>query len=141
MTQSEYSVGDEPAIRKAASGRDPISGYPCPFCGGNALLRSSGDLPQDTERVEVYCDNQFCDAREIVILITRGEGTHARADVRALSAVDDGTEAEQEADGYELDRDETGNGRPARLSRSGRRSRVVGRSHHAAMRHRGRPPT
>lgn len=87
----------------------PLAAIRVPFCGGNALLRSSGDLPQDTERVEVYCDNQFCDAREIVILITRGEGTHARADVRALSAVDDGTEAEQEADGYELDRDETGN--------------------------------
>jgi len=63
----------------------------------------------DTERVEVYCVDSRCDAREIVLLIRRGEGTHDRADVQALRVVDDGTSEEQEADGAMLRRDDDGN--------------------------------
>jgi hypothetical protein len=108
MNNSGFSLGDEPAIRRAAGDGRKLDGYACPFCGEAQLLLSDGDLPIDTERVEVYCDNGYCAAREIVILVERGDGAHKRADVQALRAVDRGTEAEQEADGATLERDSEG---------------------------------
>jgi hypothetical protein len=80
---------------KVASERGEIKGWRCPFCEADQLLLSTTDLPIDTERLEVYCDNSNCEA--IVILIERGGGAHRRADVGALRAVDRGTDAEQEA--------------------------------------------
>jgi hypothetical protein len=109
VTDAGYSCGDEPAIRRSASNDAGIAAYLCPFCGQSSLLLSNVDLGIDTERVEVYCDNARCDAREIILLIRRGEGTHDRADVQALRAVDDGTTEEQEADGAMLRRDGDGN--------------------------------
>lgn len=103
-----YSVGEQPAIRQQADDRGHIDGHPCPFCGSKTLLQSRGDLASDTERVEVYCNNTLCDAREVIILIRRGERTDERADVQALTTVDRGTESEQERDGYTLRRDATG---------------------------------
>lgn len=59
----------------------------CYFCGDDTLIRSGGDLPVDHRRVEVYCDNDQCDAREIeVIVVDDGtEDTAARTDVRILT--------------------------------------------------------
>jgi hypothetical protein len=110
MTVPSFSEGDEPAIRRAVGDHGKIADYACPFCGSASLLASSTDLKLDTERVEVYCDNSHCAAREIVILIKRGDpGPGTRADVLALQAVDRGTVEEQEADGYTIERDEHGN--------------------------------
>jgi hypothetical protein len=109
MTSLRWTKVDEPAIRGMVRESKRIEGYPCPFCGTMTLLQSDGDLTIDTERVEVYCDNDRCDAREIVILIKRGAGAHRRADVSALRAVERGTYEEQEADGAIVERDHDGN--------------------------------
>jgi len=62
------------------------------FCGAQTLKRSASDRPKDPGRMELYCDNQFCDAREMVLLVTRdGAGAYDRADVRALRLIDNGT--------------------------------------------------
>jgi hypothetical protein len=62
---------------------------PCYFCGSNVAKLSSGDRPDDPGRLELYCENQECDAREVAILVLRdGTGAPERADVRALREVD-----------------------------------------------------
>ena len=58
------------------------------FCGDETVILSDFDRALDYGRVEVYCDSPECDAREVVLLIRRGEGANMRADVRALEAVD-----------------------------------------------------
>lgn len=57
-----------------------------------------------------YCDNPLCDAREMAIIGLRMNGrvSDHRADAAAIEAIDQGTEAEQEAEGVELIRDERG---------------------------------
>lgn len=68
----------------------------CPFCGADTAILSAHDDPDDPGRVELYCDNGNCDAREITILVMR-DGTFdtgERTDVRALRAVDHGPEDE-----------------------------------------------
>lgn len=87
---AEGTLDDEvqpvPWIRR---GRNAERAF-CLFCGERSLLLSDDDDASDTGRVEVYCDNGECDAREIVILNTRGWGADLRADVRALDDVDRG---------------------------------------------------
>jgi hypothetical protein len=58
----------------------------CYFCGEHTLIPSSGDLPLDRRRVQVYCDNDQCDARETEVIVMRDgtETTAARTDVRIL---------------------------------------------------------
>jgi hypothetical protein len=104
MAAGEFEEGTTPAIREA------LDEYPCPFCGKNTLLKSYGDLPQDNYRVELYCDNTLCDTRTMVIVGLRmnGQVSDHRADAAAIQAIDRGTEAEQEAEGIELIRDERG---------------------------------
>ncbi|MFF7256681.1 hypothetical protein ACG93S_14970 [Streptomyces sp. WAC01490] len=78
--QTEATFGDQPK---------PVQ---CLFCGGQALKRSMPDADEDSGRLELYCDNHLCDAREMVLLVMRdGAGAHLRADVRALHLIDDGT--------------------------------------------------
>ena len=59
----------------------------CYFCGVDTLIRSAGDLSIDHRRVQVYCDNDRCDAREIEVLVVDDgtENTSARTDVRILA--------------------------------------------------------
>jgi hypothetical protein len=61
---------------------------PCYFCGEAAVILSYGDERDDNGRLELYCDNPRCDARETVILVIRGGGAHLRADVKALKAAE-----------------------------------------------------
>ncbi|GGU62594.1 hypothetical protein [Streptomyces daghestanicus] len=64
----------------------------CMFCGGQTVKRSESDRSRDTGRIELYCDNGSCDAREMVLLVRRdGADAYARADVRALNLIDNGT--------------------------------------------------
>lgn len=60
---------------------------PCYFCGKDTILVSAGDLNIDPRRIQVYCDNDRCDARETeVIVVDDGTvTTSARTDVRILA--------------------------------------------------------
>ncbi len=110
MTEPSFDRrSDTPGLRSAMQSDGGESAWPCPFCSAQTLLLSVGDIGADRDRVEVYCDNTDCDAREIVVLLMRGEGAHDRADVIALQAVDEGTRAEQEARGFEFKEDDAGN--------------------------------
>lgn len=90
----EWEAGGEPWLRR----RQPHTTYgpesnpaQCVFCGAMTLKRSASDRGNDPGRMELYCDNQFCDAREMVLLVVRdGAGAHDRADVRALRLIDRG---------------------------------------------------
>jgi hypothetical protein len=140
MTDAQLSKGDEPAIRKAVVAYNTIESYPCPFCGDMALLLNGNDLGIDTKRVEVFCGNSHCEARDIVILIKRGAGAHRRADVWALRAVDEGTDAEQEVDGAILERDAEGNVASRAWScNKASRSRSRGERDHQTLERRRRP--
>ncbi len=68
----------------------------CYFCGEATAIISDGDNPEDTGRVEVYCLNSQCDAREVTALVTRdGHGCGWRADVQALDEIDKTPEMRQ----------------------------------------------
>jgi hypothetical protein len=63
------------------------------------LIESWTDLGADTVRVELYCNNSNCAAREIVILAhTRGEAGQ-RADLDALDNVDRGPATKRNSSG------------------------------------------
>lgn len=88
---TSYSYADSvPAIREAT----PKTPWRCPWCGEMTWFTSDGDDRHDSGRVEMYCDNQDCDARETVVLITRGHShtstlsADMRADVRALAQLE-----------------------------------------------------
>lgn len=62
----------------------------CPFCGQASAKRSYGDEEADTGRLELYCTNDNCQAREITVLVMRDSyQAHTRADVRILHAIDE----------------------------------------------------
>jgi hypothetical protein len=77
-----WENGTEPWIRKNPKAI-------CYFCGEPTAIVSWSDLKEDTGRVEVYCDNGKCDAREMTVLVTGdGGGASRRADVQALADID-----------------------------------------------------
>lgn len=87
-----WSSGQEPWIRAALPGRAlAAQGYAqCYFCGAQTAKLSAVDLSGDTGRVEVYCDNSDCEAREVAVIVLRdGNRASDRADVRMLRAVDE----------------------------------------------------
>lgn len=91
----EWNAEGEPWLRRhqpeATYAHEPKS-VQCLFCGSQTLKRSASDRSQDPGRLELYCDNGRCDAREMVLLVRRdGAGAGRRADVRALNLLDDGT--------------------------------------------------
>jgi hypothetical protein len=94
----EHNVGYTEALRATAptyawdSGTTPWlraadSMFTCYWCGEQTATRSWGDLAGDTGRVEFYCENPDCTAREVdvVILDDRRHSARDRADVRALT--------------------------------------------------------
>lgn len=92
---NEWEAGTVPWLRRqqknATFGHEP-DGVQCMFCGAKTLKRSMGDRDEDPGRMELYCDNTDCDAREMVLLVTRdGAGAGDRADARALRLIDRGT--------------------------------------------------
>lgn len=84
-----WEAGTEPWARRAVMSGEELQ---CPFCGQHTLIRSFGDLRADNARVELYCDSQDCDAREITVLVMRDATaeTAGRPDVRALEAIETG---------------------------------------------------
>ncbi|MFJ8755673.1 hypothetical protein [Streptomyces cyaneofuscatus] len=108
MTErAEWDAEATPWARRPDAGQT----LPCYFCGGKTAILSFDDRSDDPGRLELYCDNQMCDAREVVVLVLRnGAGAHARADVRALHEVDKPAEAIDDRDvmgGYEDRKDLT----------------------------------
>ncbi|MEW2498491.1 hypothetical protein AB0942_33910 [Streptomyces nodosus] len=92
---NEWEAGATPWLRR----HQPNAGYgsepnpiQCMFCGSRTVKRSGTDHDDDPGRIELYCDNGLCDAREMVLLVKRdGADSGLRADVRALHLIDDGT--------------------------------------------------
>lgn len=89
-----WEAGATPWLRRhqtnAGYGTEP-NPIQCLFCGGQTVKRSSTDHEEDPGRIELYCDNGSCDAREMVLLVRRdGAEAGLRADVRALRLVDEG---------------------------------------------------
>lgn len=83
--RAEWDADATPWARRPDTGQT----LPCYFCGGETAILSFGDRPDDSGRLELYCDSELCDAREVVVLVLRnGAGAHERADVRALHEVD-----------------------------------------------------
>lgn len=67
--------------------RDCENLAPCYLCGKRTVLRSfSGDMKSDHGRVQVYCDNDQCDARETEVIVVRDgtKTTPERTDVRIM---------------------------------------------------------
>lgn len=77
-----WRPGQAPWIRSAGPD-EPVG---CYFCGKSTAITSFGDVSIDTGRVELYCDNGACDAREVeVIVVDDGTSrTAQRTDVRIL---------------------------------------------------------
>ncbi|MEU4010257.1 hypothetical protein AB0H30_17480 [Streptomyces pseudogriseolus] len=92
---NEWEAGATPWLRRhqtEATWGPEANSVQCMFCGEKTVKRSASDREQDPGRLELYCDNQFCDAREMVLLVKRdGADAIFRADVKALHLVDDGT--------------------------------------------------
>lgn len=90
VARSTVRASDSPApqaipwLRRRVARENPAS---CYFCGATTLVRSSGDLLVDHRRVQVYCDNDQCDARatEVVVVDDGTKDTRARTDVRVLA--------------------------------------------------------
>ena len=89
MTGLEYIEGNQPWVRQNAQQ------LICPYCGKKELLVSYGDVKKDDLRVELYCDNTYCDVREFTIVALRTNGRVQRADVIALEEIDAGTDSER----------------------------------------------
>ncbi|MFE2755654.1 hypothetical protein ACFXGA_27005 [Actinosynnema sp. NPDC059335] len=63
----------------------------CYFCGEFSAIVSLHDRAADVGRVEVYCTNSDCEAREMTVLVMK-DGTREtaeRSDVRVLRMIDD----------------------------------------------------
>lgn len=94
-----WQVGQTPWVQAALIGPPENSpGYAqCYFCGQMTAKLSSSDVEADTGRVDVYCNNTWCEARETTVLIIRdGANASERADARMLAAIDNDTHTTQE---------------------------------------------
>lgn len=94
MKPDQWEAGSAPWVRQAqpmAHLGPGAARFQCYFCGGQTVTRSICDIEEDAGRMDLYCDNPDCDAREIAVIVRRdGHGAWGRADVRALAAIDDG---------------------------------------------------
>lgn len=91
---SGWGPEDAPWARRAG-GSQPGNGQEgpgyliCYFCGQKTVKRSYGDDAADTGRLELYCKNEYCEAREVAVIVLRDTiQAHLRADVRVLHALD-----------------------------------------------------
>lgn len=91
---SEWSAGETPWIKAEAignEGQQPFQpGYAlCYFCGETSAKVSVEDVSIDNGRVQLYCQNEACEAKTVEVIVTNDYHlADCRADVRALLAVD-----------------------------------------------------
>lgn len=89
-----WGPDEVPWARRAGSaqpdqGREGPGYLYCYFCGERSVKRSYGDKDDDTGRLELYCTNDNCEAREMTIIVLKDAiQAHRRADVRILEALD-----------------------------------------------------
>lgn len=97
LTEHEYEEGDEPWARRQGNKDGKVQDFPCPYCGKKAVLISYGDIPEDDLRIELYCDNTWCEVRTFTIVALRTDRLlqNHRTDVAALHEVDEGTDEER----------------------------------------------
>ncbi|MWV58725.1 hypothetical protein [Rathayibacter sp. VKM Ac-2754] len=94
-----WQVGETPWVRSALVGPAANSpGYAqCYFCGQMTAKLSESDVEADTGRVDVYCNNTWCEARETTVLILRdGAAASDRADTRMPAAIDNDLHSTQQ---------------------------------------------
>lgn len=79
---NSWKRAQEPWVRTLA----PQEPTDCYMCGQVTSIQSYSDIAGDPGRVAMYCDNEYCAARESeVIVVNDGtEHTRGRSDVRAL---------------------------------------------------------
>jgi hypothetical protein len=88
MRAVSRSTGADPVVKRAVPWiQRTDTAAVCFFCGQDSVNLSYGDLREDHGRVEIYCDNGDCDAREVeVIVVDDGTAaTRTRSDVRILA--------------------------------------------------------
>ncbi|MFE9172780.1 hypothetical protein ACFYNZ_25445 [Streptomyces kebangsaanensis] len=94
MKSDQWKSGTTPWVRRAQPTAHLGVGaarFQCYFCGGQTATRSIDDVEADNGRIDLYCDNEDCAAREVTVIVRRdGDGAQGRADVRALAAIDEG---------------------------------------------------
>lgn len=90
-----WGPDEAPWARKAGvsrpqQGREGSGYLDCYFCGNKSVKRSYGDEDADTGRLELYCTSEYCEAREMTVIVLKDTiQAHHRADVRLLQALDD----------------------------------------------------
>lgn len=92
--KNEWGPELMPAVRRTLPASESAStarAY-CYFCGEQTTIASHNDLLEDSGRITLYCTNDRCEAREVIVIAKRdGTSAHLRADVRILEALDEGT--------------------------------------------------
>jgi hypothetical protein len=81
---------------------DRTDGPRCPYCGMNSLIRSYGDIAADDMRIEAYCTNVECEAREVIILANTRHAVGPRADLNAPYDVDRGPASPRNPRGWHM---------------------------------------
>lgn len=86
---ADWSHGSTPWVRGVDGSPAGSEAIICYLCGSSTMMRSWGDLADDHGRIQLYCDNPDCAAREVemIVLEDGNPATGRRADVRALMAV------------------------------------------------------
>lgn len=86
---ADWSHGSTPWIRRRVGSPAGSEAITCYLCGSSTMMRSWGDLADDHGRVQLYCDNPDCAAREVDLIVLRDghPDTLRRADVQALDAI------------------------------------------------------
>jgi len=79
----DWSHGKTPWVRTVDA---PII---CYLCGEQTMIRSFRDDERDSGRVQLYCENEGCDSREVELIVLRdgSSETLTRADVQVLNSV------------------------------------------------------
>ena len=87
MVKGLWGRTEQPWLRRVFGGKGKTV---CYFCGEKQAILSWGDRSVDPGRLEVYCQNDGCEAREVAVVVLQdGWNSDLRADVRALASVDD----------------------------------------------------
>ncbi|MGV9748371.1 hypothetical protein ACWDTG_26250 [Rhodococcus zopfii] len=86
---ADWTHWSSPWIRRIAGSSTGPEAITCYLCGNSTMIRAFGDVKDDHGRVELYCDNPDCAAREVELIVMRDghSATFRRADVEALESI------------------------------------------------------